>query len=120
MASAIIAPGTTDLSDYTSRRVTIEVTGGCHPQMMRMGVYTITIPYRCFSQTIQGIHRLGGKVTRVTLPHHSGDVLPLPKETESISPPPQPQQPKNSTNTRQTTKPTNGTQGQRSKRKPKS
>lgn len=120
MASAIITPGTTDLSDYTSRRVTIEVTGGCHPEMMRMGVYTLTIPYRCFSQTIQSIHRLGGKVTRVTVHHHSGDVLPSPKETESISPPPQPQQPKNSTNTRQATKLTNGTQGQRSKRKPKS
>ncbi|MDZ7957402.1 MAG: phycobilisome linker polypeptide [Aulosira sp. DedQUE10] len=99
MATTIIDPG--DFSDYSSRHVTIEVTGGCHRKLMRRGKHTKTIPYSCLSQTIQGINRLGGKITRVTLtPSHTqisniefvqplsniaqSDVLPSANQAESI------------------------------------
>ncbi|HIK06205.1 MAG TPA: hypothetical protein IGS40_16055 [Trichormus sp. M33_DOE_039] len=65
MATTIIAPG--NFSEYSSCRVKITVTGGCHQGIMRKGAYTKTIPYNCLSQTIQGIHRLGGKITHITL-----------------------------------------------------
>lgn len=100
MASTIIDPG--DFSDYSSRQVTIEVTGGCHRELMRKAHYTKTIPYSCLSQTIKSINRLGGKITRVTLSpsHHpdttiespqllanitDGDLLSSPDEAESLS-----------------------------------
>ncbi|WP_052754455.1 phycobilisome linker polypeptide [Calothrix sp. 336/3] len=80
MANTIISPS--DLSDYNSRRVRVEVTGGSYQGMMHRGKYTITIPYSCLSQTIQSIHRLGGKITNISLPFsHS----PAPS-LESIQP----------------------------------
>ncbi|QIR39700.1 hypothetical protein HCG51_25280 [Tolypothrix sp. PCC 7910] len=70
MATTIIDPG--DFSDYSDCQVTIEVIGGCHRALMRKAKYIKTIPYSCLSQTIQGINRLGGKITRVTLsPSHT-------------------------------------------------
>ncbi|MDZ8052727.1 MAG: phycobilisome linker polypeptide [Aulosira sp. ZfuVER01] len=121
MATTIIDPG--DLSDYSSRQVTIEVTGGCHRELMRKAKYTKTIPYNCLSQTIQSINRLGGKITRVTLsPSHTqisktefvqplshiaqSDVLPSAHQAESIPASPQPQEPNNSDDISQVTKPT--------------
>jgi hypothetical protein len=109
MATRIIAPG--DFSDYSSRRVTIEVIGGCY--LKRMAKYTKTIPYSSLSQTIQSIHRLGGKITHITLsPSHTevskiefveplskiaeSDVLPLANQAESITSSPQPQKQDNS------------------------
>lgn len=80
MANTIIASGTTDLSDYSSRQVTIEVTGGGHQEVIRKGVYTMTVPYGRLSQTMQRIHRLGGKVTNITIPQdRSGEDLLAPK-----------------------------------------
>jgi hypothetical protein len=138
MASRTITPGTNDVSDYNSRLVTVEVTGGKHREMMRLGTYTLTIPYSCLSQTIQRIHRFGGKINHVTMPHFNSEVsklesfpvLPVSaenpviaplKEAESVSPPsPPPSESssrKDSANTRAATKSTNGKQGQRSKRK---
>jgi hypothetical protein len=121
MANTVIASGTADLSDYTSRRVTIEVIGGCDREIMRLGKYTMTIPFSCLSQTIQEIHRIGGKVTGVNVPHLYPEASPKESvqpvssiATSEVLPPP-----KTSTRTRQVTKPTNSTQGQRSKRKPK-
>lgn len=127
MASTSITPG--DFSDYSSCRVTIEVTGGCHRKTMRMAKYTKTIPYSSLSQTIQGINRLGGKITRVTLsPSHiqastielveplskigESDVLPSENQAESISPSPQPQEQDNSGDTPQVIKLTKAKQEQ--------
>lgn len=142
MASRTITPGTNDVSDYNSRLVTVEVTGGKHREMMRLGTYTLTIPYSCLSQTIQRIHRLGGKINHVTMPDFNSEVsklesfpvlpvsaenhvlAPLKEEAESVSPtsppPSDSSSRKDSANTRAATKSTNGKQGQRSKRKNKS
>ncbi|WP_414579187.1 phycobilisome linker polypeptide [Anabaena sp. CCY 9402-a] len=120
MATTIIAPG--DFSDYSSCRVTIEVTGGCHQQTMRLAKYTKTIPYSCLSQTIQGINRLGGKITCITLSPSptqiskielaqslstiaESDDLPSANQAEVRSSP-QHQEQKNSADTSQVTEPT--------------
>ncbi|MBW4480249.1 MAG: hypothetical protein KME54_26285 [Tolypothrix brevis GSE-NOS-MK-07-07A] len=127
MATRIIATG--DFSDYSSRRVTIEVIGGCHSKMMRVAKYTKTIPYSSLSQTIQSIHRLGGKITHITLsPSHTevskiefveplskiaeSDVLPSANQAESITSSPLPQKQDNSEDIRQETKPTKAKQEQ--------
>lgn len=112
MVSTIIVPG--EFSDYSSRRVTIEVTGGCHRKMMRMAKYTKTIPYSCLSQTIQAIHRLGGKITLISLSPTSSQVSEM-ECVEPVSeighiPAPQPQEAKNSGKIRQVTKLTNSKQ----------
>ncbi|MBD2204847.1 hypothetical protein H6G33_13270 [Calothrix sp. FACHB-1219] len=85
MASTIIDPG--DFSDYSSRQVTIEVTGGCHRELMRKAHYTKTIPYNCLSQTIKSINRQGGKITRVTLSpsHHSDATIDSPESLVKIA-----------------------------------
>lgn len=61
-----VLSGTTDLSDYTSRSVTIEVVGGCY-QIGRAATYRMTVPCSRLSQTIQQIHRRGGKISQVIL-----------------------------------------------------
>jgi CpcD/allophycocyanin linker domain len=100
MATTIIDPG--DFSDYSSRHVTIEFTGGCHRELMRKAKYTKTISYSCLSQTIQSINRLGGTITRVTLsPSHT-----QVSKAESISSSPQSQEHNISEDTYQVTKPT--------------
>ncbi|MBW4470590.1 MAG: phycobilisome linker polypeptide [Stenomitos rutilans HA7619-LM2] len=106
MASAMIASGTIDLSDYNSRLVTIEVRGG-HQEMLRKGLYTVTIPYRCLSQTMQRIHRFGGKVTNVAIPHYSGEALSAQPQAKPAS------------NARQTPKSADETQKKQSQRKAK-
>ncbi|BAY27530.1 rod linker polypeptide CpcD [Calothrix sp. NIES-2100] len=119
MASTIIAAS--GLSDYSSRRVKLEVTGG-YQGMMRRGRYTITIPYSCLSQTIQSIHRLGGKITKITLPSAHPQALPIefiqplpqitqsntlasPQKAEYRSPQPQSHEPQNTTDKYQEEKP---------------
>ncbi len=127
MASTSITPG--DFSDYSSRHVTIEVTGGCHRELMRKAKYTKTIPYSSLSQTIQNINRLGGKITRVTLsPSYTqisktefvqplsniveSNVLHSANEVESSYPSPQPQEQNNSSQTYQVIQPTKTKQEQ--------
>ncbi|BAY08912.1 phycobilisome linker polypeptide [Calothrix sp. NIES-2098] len=116
MASTIVDPG--DFSEYSSRHVTIEVTGGCNRGLMRKAKYTKTIPYSCLSQTIQSINRLGGKITSVTLsPSHTqvsttpshiteSDVLASAHPDESVFSFPQPQEQKHPDDTCEIVKPT--------------
>jgi phycocyanin-associated, rod len=54
-------------SNYGSRSVTLEVTGICNQQVMRTGTCTMTTSYNRLSQAIKGVHRLGGKVEKVTM-----------------------------------------------------
>jgi CpcD/allophycocyanin linker domain len=114
MTSTSIAPDSWSLNDSSSHQVSIEVTGGGSLALMRTGVSRITIPYNCLSQTMQRIHRLGGRVTRVTIPQTQAEVL-----TAALSPAPQPQS-STARTTREETKPTSGAQGQQPKRRPKS
>ncbi|AUT01707.1 hypothetical protein CLI64_15670 [Nostoc sp. CENA543] len=83
MATTIIAPG--NFSEYSSCRVKITVTGGCDQGIMRKGKYTKTIPYNCLSQTIQSIHRLGGKITQITLLTSQTPVSQIECEEQPLS-----------------------------------
>ena len=69
--SGMTTTGTTVLSDYSSRTVTIEVTGLCDQNVMRQGNFTYKVPYSRMSEMMKKIHRLGAQVVRVTTP--SGD-----------------------------------------------
>jgi CpcD/allophycocyanin linker domain len=65
LAIMTITSNAANLSDYSSRMLTLHVTG--MGQDSRRGTYAMTIPHRCLSQTMQGIHRRGGKVIGVNL-----------------------------------------------------
>ena len=65
--SGMATSGTTNLSDYSGRNVTIEVTGLCRQDLMRTSNYTVKVPYSRMSETMKGISRIGGKVTGVTV-----------------------------------------------------
>lgn len=83
MATTIIAPG--NFRDYSSCRVKITVTGGCHQGMVRKGSYTKTVPYSSLSQIIQGIHRLGGKITHITFLNSQTLVSPIDCTQQPLS-----------------------------------
>lgn len=54
-------------SSSSSRTVEIKVTGVARQDLMHTSNYTIKIPYRDLSRTIQNISRMGGKVAEVTV-----------------------------------------------------
>lgn len=68
---------TTSTSGYNSRPVTIEVEGVCRQDILKRSNYTIRVPYAQMSSTIQGIIKMGGKVSKVSL--NSGN-SPSPEE----------------------------------------
>ena len=57
----------TSTSDYNSRPVTVEVEGVCRQDILKRSNYTIQVPYSQLSSTIQGIIKMGGKVSKVSL-----------------------------------------------------
>lgn len=65
--SGMITLGDTNISTYDSRTVTIEVTGVCRQDVMRISNYTVKVPYSRMSQTIQNIKLMGGKVAGIYL-----------------------------------------------------
>jgi CpcD/allophycocyanin linker domain len=77
--SMTISSSSANLSESGSRAVTLEVTGICNPNFIRTGTCTMTVPYNRLSQTIQGIHRLNGKVASVKM--SSATTVATPKAT---------------------------------------
>jgi len=65
--SGMITTGDTNISDYGSRTVEIEVTGLCRQDVIRTSNYKVKVPYSRMSQTMQNINRMGGKVAKVSL-----------------------------------------------------
>ncbi|MEL6939703.1 MAG: phycobilisome linker polypeptide [Cyanobacteria bacterium J06598_1] len=59
--------GSTGISDYQSRTVTIEVAGVCQQSVLKTGSYTVRVPFSQMSQAMQTISRQGGKVASVQL-----------------------------------------------------
>ena len=59
--------GTSGVSDYQNRTITIEVTGLAQQSVMKTSNYTVRVPYSQMSQTMQSINRQGGKVASVQL-----------------------------------------------------
>jgi hypothetical protein len=73
-------------SGYNSRTVMIETTGFCQPNG-RTSVTTLKVSYQQFSQTLQRIHRQGGKVTqiRVLSSRLNTEVKPLPQAPTPVA-----------------------------------
>ena len=54
-------------SSSSSRTVEIKVTGVARQDLMHTSNYTVKVPYRDLSRTIQNISRMGGKVSGVSV-----------------------------------------------------
>ncbi len=65
--SGMMTTGTIKISDYDGRIVEIKATAICRQDVMRTSDYTVKLPHSTMVQEIQKIHRLGGKVTGVTV-----------------------------------------------------
>ena len=78
MKSLDIDSENTNISIDASQRVKIEFTGGSPSRTVqsRAAVYTVIVPYSSFSKKLQTIHRSGGKITNISIPHFQ---LDLPK-----------------------------------------
>jgi hypothetical protein len=75
MNSLDIDSASTNSGAYRSHQIIIKFTGGSHKGMMRGGTtHTVTVPYNCLSKKLQSIHRLGGKITDVTISNLQLDV----------------------------------------------
>lgn len=64
------------MSSYNSRMVSITYTGG--QSSMRLAHQTRSVPYDRLSQTMQNIHRQGGRVTEVFMHAVSADQIAVP------------------------------------------
>jgi phycocyanin-associated, rod len=82
----MITTGDTNISEYGSRTVAIEVTGICRQSVARTSNYTVKVPYSRMSQTIQNISRMGGKVAGISL----GGVSPMIETHSETTPQPEP------------------------------
>lgn len=59
--------GSTGISDYQSRTVTIGVTGVCQQSVLKTGNYQVRVPFSQMSQALQTINHQGGKVASIQL-----------------------------------------------------
>jgi CpcD/allophycocyanin linker domain len=76
MATTSIASNLGNLSSYSSRMVKITFAGGQQP--MRIAHQTRSVPYDRLSQTMQNIHRQGGRVIEVFMQEVSADQVAKP------------------------------------------
>jgi hypothetical protein len=77
--------GSASLSTSGSRMVTLEITGLANQKLTRFGTYKMTTSYSRLSQTLKGVHRLGGKVAKVTV--FDPDTIALaPAVSSTVSP----------------------------------
>ena len=59
--------GTSQISNYDSRIVEINVTGVCRQNVKRVSNYTMKVPHNRMNQAMREIHSLGGKIASVTV-----------------------------------------------------
>ena len=77
MKNLDINPSSANYSDERSRQVVIEFTGGIHSEMMQRETHTMKVSYSSFSKKLQTIHRLGGKIINVSIPHFQLDTAKI-------------------------------------------
>lgn len=53
-------------SSYDNRTAIIEVTGACG-DLVRTSNYTLKVPYSRMSDTVKQIHRMGRKISNITM-----------------------------------------------------
>ncbi len=54
-------------SDYSDRNVVIKVTELCRQDVMKTSNYQVKVPFSRMSQTMQTIHRMGGKIASISV-----------------------------------------------------
>lgn len=58
---------TSGVSSYSSRRVSIMITGVCQQDVMKTSNDEIKVPFNQMSQVMQSSNRMGGKVSFVSV-----------------------------------------------------
>jgi CpcD/allophycocyanin linker domain len=97
MATMTVTSQSTDITAYGSRLATLEVTG----ISMRNGQQTMLVPLNRLSQTMQQIHRQGGKIvsinTGVAAPAMPSPIVKSVEQVKSVekSAAPAPKTPEN-------------------------
>jgi CpcD/allophycocyanin linker domain len=84
MATMTVTSQSTDITAYGSRLATLEVTG----VSMRNGHQTMLVPLNRLSQTMQQIHRQGGKIVSINTGAPAPSMpSPVVKSVEQLAPP---------------------------------
>ncbi|MEM9153019.1 MAG: phycobilisome linker polypeptide [Cyanobacteria bacterium P01_F01_bin.3] len=65
--SGMNTTGTSGISSYGSRTVAIQVTGVCRQDIAKTSNYAIQVPFAQMNQVMQGINRMGGKVSAISV-----------------------------------------------------
>jgi phycocyanin-associated rod protein len=75
-----VSAGTRNTSSSNDRQVTINVTGLARNDFVRSADCVMQVPYTRMNETLRLVHRLGGKVTAVSVTGVSdlGEVAPAP------------------------------------------
>ena len=83
MATTSISSNTGDVSNYSSRMITITVTGTSQ-QSARLANQIISVPYNRLSQAMRNIRLSGGKVVDVSLRPMSADTVEAPPSPRGV------------------------------------
>ena len=67
MMAGMNVTGASGVSSYSSRPVSITITGVCQQDVMKTTNYEIKVPFNQMSQVMQSINRMGGKVSAVSV-----------------------------------------------------
>ena len=75
-----VSAGTRNTSTSNDRQVTIQVTGLARNDFVRSSDCVMQVPYTRMNETLRLVHRMGGKVTAVSVTglNESGEVASAP------------------------------------------
>jgi len=75
-----VSAGTRNTSASNDRQVTIQVTGLSRNDFVRSADCVMQVPYTRMNETLRLVHRMGGKVTHVSVTGvtEAGEVAPAP------------------------------------------
>jgi phycocyanin-associated rod protein len=75
-----VSAGTRNTSASNDRQVTIQVTGLARNDFVRSADCVMQVPYTRMNETLRLVHRMGGKVTHVSVTGvaEAGEVAPAP------------------------------------------
>jgi len=75
-----VSAGTRNTTASNERQVTIEVTGLSRNDFVRSSDCVMQVPYTRMNETLRLVHRMGGKITNVSVTgvSASGEAAPAP------------------------------------------
>ena len=65
--SGMNTTGTSGVSSYRNRTVSIQVTGVCRQDVAKTSAYEVKVPFSQMNQAMQAISRMGGKVSAISV-----------------------------------------------------